>query len=556
MKRVGFYIFFVLLTLGAEGQTFCAELVKRVAREAGIALPIAPIVQSVRSQGEPFNRECPYYIYDDGVVSAERSLVGCVATSAEQVVSHYAYPPQLLDSIAGFSSKNNGEIATIPSGTELDFDNILSIYEEGLYSADEAAAVAELSYMLGVACRMNWAVGASGAQVHRLVEPLKRAFGYGYVRYLCSYDYAPSRWIRLLLTELASGRPIVYAGYSSSGSGHAFVIDGVSSDGRFHASWGFGGHNDGYFDLALLNKNESPLEPTPEGAVESYSHMQEALFLHPDSVDYVVDDTLPLAHRVEVDTVMFNRVPDTNMYTVAKVKLRNISDTDVFAPVELFTYSELDSLGNPADMDYLGMVDAVLEVGADTMLLAYVHFTDTGSRLLGLNLPDTMYLPFDTLTVLPASQPKLTYALADSVITATSASFSLSIANQSELYWSGRMVTYSIFEGAYTEQENDLRHYRVLNLAPSMTTTDSISFRHLTPDTDYTFVVRNPWQPALTVEFHTPLVTGLNALEQGSEAVSGKADNFGNKLRSYRINHRITIEYDESTGRYRQVLFR
>lgn len=554
MKRFIFHLILLLLSTDVVAQTFSAALVRRVAREAGIELPIAPIVQSVRSQGEPFNRFCPYYIYDDGVISQERSLVGCVATSAEQVVSHYAYPPMLLDSIAGFSSPNNGVIATIAAGTELDFDNILDHYEPGAYSSDEAEAVASLSYILGVACRMNWAVGSSGAQVHRLVEPLRRAFGYGYARYLCSYNYTPSRWIELLLTELSCGRPIVYAGYASSGGGHAFVVDGVSADGRFHASWGFAGHNDGYFDLALLNKNESPLEPTLEGAVESYSHLQEALFLHPDSVDYVVDDTLATAHRVEVDSVIFNRAPDTNMYTVAKVKVRNISDTDVFAPVELFTYSRLDSLGNPIDVDYLGVVDAMLCAAADTTLLAYVRFTDTGERLLGLSLVDTMYLPFDTLVVSPASQPKLTYALTDSLITATTASFSLNIANTSNLYWSGRMVTYSIFEGAYTDEETDLRHYRVLNLPPGEATADSVSFAHLTPDTDYTFVVRNPWQPALTVMFHTPLATALHSVNNAAEPAGNSVRQIPHALRSYRINHRITIEYDETTGHYRQIL--
>ena len=474
----------LLLTTAADGQSFSAGLVKRLAREAGISLPIEPFVTSVRSQGEPFNRACPYYIYDDGVVSAERSLVGCVATSAEQVVSHYAYPPQLLDSIAGFTSRNNGAIATIPAGTELDFDNILDIYNEGRYSKDEAAAVADLSYYLGVACRMNWAVGSSGAQVSRLVEPLRRAFGYGYVRYLRSYDYTPQRWITLLLKELEAGRPIVYAGYASSGGGHAFVIDGVNAKGQFHCTWGFGGHNDGYFDLTVLNKDESPFEPTREGAVEGYGHMQEALFLHPDSVAYTTADTLADAHRIEVDTVLFNRAPDTNMYMVAKLKVRNISDTDAFSPIELFTYTEVDSLNRPVDVDYLGVADGILEAGADTTLTAYVRFTATGSRMLGLNMADTMLLPYDRVEVSRALQPRLAYALNDSVITSHSAHFNLSIANTSALYWSGRMVTYSIFEGPYTEEETDLRHFTVLNLPPGGETTDIVSFDNLEPDAE------------------------------------------------------------------------
>lgn len=552
MKRRILHIILLLATVSVAAQQFSGPLVRSVAREYDVSLPIPPIVQSVRSQGEPFNNACPYYIYDDGMVSQERSLVGCVATSAEQVVSHYAYPPALLDSIAGFTTRNHGTIATIPAGTELDFDNILDIYDEGSYTDDEAEAVANLSYYLGVACRMNWAVGASGAQVERLVEPLKRAFGYKYVRYLCSYNYSPRQWIRLLLTELAAGRPIVYAGYSSSGGGHAFVIDGVNRRGEFHCSWGFGGHNDGYFDLSVLNNNENPLDPTLEGAVEGYGHMQEALFMHPDSVSYVTDDTLATGHRVEVDTVMFNRAPDTNMYTVAQVKVRNLADTEVFAPVELFTYTQVDSLNMPVDLDYLGVVDAILPAHADTTLLAYVRFAEVGERLLGIALADTICLPYDSLVVQRASQPRLAYELTDSTVFANAATFVLSVENTSSLYWSGRMVTYSLFEGPYTEQENDLRHYTVLNLPPSAATSTQVTFSRLKSDTDYTFVVRNPWQPVMQVEFHTPLYTAIQDVEQS--VVENSRRTVSPPFKSYRLNHRIIIEYDESTGRYRQIL--
>ena len=551
VRRLFFYIFAIWVVISGYGQTLGTRLVRQVARQAGIRLPIEPIVQSVRSQGDPFNRACPYYIYDDGVVSQERSLVGCVATSAEQVVSHYRYPDQLLDSIAGFTSRNNGTIAAIPAGTELDFDDILDVYDDGLYTKAQAAAVARLSYYLGVACRMNWAVGSSGAQVERLVEPLRRAFGYRYVRYLCSYNYTLQRWIHLLLSELSAGRPVIYAGYNTSGSGHAFVIDGVSENGKFHVTWGFGGHNDGWFDLSVLNNNENPLEPTPEGIAEGYCHMQEAIFLHPDSVPYVTGDTLAGQHRLAVDNVTFNRAPDTNMYTVATVRARNQSADDIFSPIELFTYSQLDSLRNPVDIDYLGVVDAMLQAGADTLLQAYVRFSTVGHRMLGVATADSIYLPFDSLVVCRASQPKLTYALTDSTVTPNAASFALTIENTSALYWSGRMVTYSLFEGPYTEEETDLRHYTVLNLPPQGKAAATVTFAHLEPDTDYTLVVRNPWQPALQVEFHTPIFTGIQGVSppEPSNSRTFEHSNF-----KYRINHRITIEYDESTGRYRQIL--
>ena len=62
VKRFLVYIFvFMLPALGAVAQQLCAPLVLRVAQAEDISLPIDPLVSSVRSQGDPFNRACPYY---------------------------------------------------------------------------------------------------------------------------------------------------------------------------------------------------------------------------------------------------------------------------------------------------------------------------------------------------------------------------------------------------------------------------------------------------------------------------------------------------------------
>lgn len=516
------------------------------AAAGGYQLPILPLVKSVRHQYGPYNNLCPYYIYDDGAVSQERCMVGCVATATEQVVSHYRYPRMLLDSIAGFRSVNNGTQPTIPKGTKIDFDNILDIYEDDNYTEEQALAVAELSYYLGVAAKMDWGVGASGAKIYRLEEPLKRAFGYKYARCLFRSDYSPHRWFELLMNELSAGRPIAYAGYVSSGGGHAFVVDGINVDGYFHITWGYGGQYDGYFDLSVLMPQENPLEPTVEGGVAGLSHLQQALFLYPDSVEYVTDDTLALEHRVEIDTVIFNRAPDTNMYVTAEVKVRNISDTDVWWPVELFTYSAVDADGMPADMDFLGVADGLVKAGADTTLLAYVQFVTAGDLKLGLNTLDSLYLDFDRVVVARASQPKLEFELTATDIDAGSASFSVAVRNCSDTYWSGRRLIYSLFEGPYTPDEGDWRHFTILNLAPLAEIEDVVEFGHLKPNTDYTFVVRNSWLPALQYSFTTPDPTGVTPATADRQQKSKKA--------SYILNNRITIEYDESAGNYRQVL--
>ena len=522
--------------------------------EDGFRLPVDKIVESVRSQGDPFNRSCPYYTYETGLTTEVRSLVGCVATAAEQVVSFWKWPSALKDSIAGFDTEHNGLISTIPAGTKIDFDNILPLYADGNYTDAQAQAVADLSYYLGVACHMDWAVGASGAQLYNLVKPIRDAFDYNYVRYICSYDYSPRQWFRLLLKELEAGRPVVYAGYISSGGGHAFVIDGIDTDGYFHINWGYGGQYDGWFDLQVLMPQESPLEPTLEGTVMGLNHMQEALFMAPDSVEYQTGDTLSWQHRLAINNVRFLRNPDTNMYLTAEIDVSNIGDEPIYAPVQLFTYTQLDSVGYPADIDYLGVADGQLDAHQDTTLMAYLSLSESGTRLLGLSTADSLYLAFDTLEILRAQQPVLTYTLEDSVVLDDAATFALKIENHSPQYWSGRMVTYSLFEGPYTVEEGDFRHFTVLNLPPSQKTFDAVSFSNLRPQTDYTFVVRNPWQPVMEIAFTTAAPTAIHSATANTSIDAGGKRPLRARHPSCRLNNRITIEYNESTGRYQQVL--
>ena len=50
---------------------------------------VAPLLSAVRHQLAPYNNLCPYYTADDGTVSPERCVVGCVATALEEVISFH-----------------------------------------------------------------------------------------------------------------------------------------------------------------------------------------------------------------------------------------------------------------------------------------------------------------------------------------------------------------------------------------------------------------------------------------------------------------------------------
>lgn len=492
-------------------RNFLASLGRGVAAQPTVVTQtVEPLVKNVRSQGAPFNNHCPYLTYADGSRSQNRCLVGCVATALEQILTYYRFPEQLQDTLFGWRTANY-TVDTIAPGTPLCFDDILDVYEENGYTAENVEAVSLLDYYCGIAARMNWGLNASGASVSRLVEPLRRAFGYRYVRSLYSGAYTPEHWRELLLRELTSGRPVLYAGYTSLIQGHAFVIDGVNSDGFYHVCWGYGGQYDGYYNLSVLNTYENPQYPTETGRWLGHFCNQEMLVLNPDSVGFEEGDTITDFDNLRIDSVVYSRLPDCNHYTTLKIHLKNITSQPISTTVELLTFEEGDTAAF-RNGDYVALTGADIEADGEKWVTAYCRFTQSGRRVLGISDNDSSFLYLDTLNVDPASGQGVSVVAVDSLIDSGSATFYVTIQNNSDTSWAGNMITYSLFMGAYTDSEGDRRQWDVLNLAPAASQTDTIRFEGLLPATDYTFVVRNPWLPAAELSFTTAVNTGVSPL--------------------------------------------
>ena len=64
--------------------------------------------------------------------------------------------------------------------------------------------------------------------------------------------YSEEEWLQLIKTELNADRPVIITGYNSE-SGHAFVCDGYDTDDFLHINWGWGGYQDGYFQISAFN---------------------------------------------------------------------------------------------------------------------------------------------------------------------------------------------------------------------------------------------------------------------------------------------------------------
>ena len=220
-------------------------------RSSGYQQPtVAPLLGSIQwDQIIPYNKMCPMYN------STDRSVTGCVATAMAQVMMYYQYPKTLQADIPAYVTRTKYlSIPQINKGESYDWNNMLpqyASYEPLNYTDAQAAAVAKLLYHCGVACEMDYGP-SSGANVTPAI--LSTYFGYDsdLMQDLNRDVFTLAEWSQIMDKELTAKRPILYSGQSSDG-GHEFVCDGTDGNGLYHINWGWGGYQDGYFDVTILN---------------------------------------------------------------------------------------------------------------------------------------------------------------------------------------------------------------------------------------------------------------------------------------------------------------
>ena len=209
--------------------------------------PIAPMVSTRWNQADPYNYNCP-------VVNGSKSMTGCVATAAAQVMKYHNYPAAGTGTIT-YSDNSTTRTLSL-DGKPFDWDNMLDSYT-GTYNSTQRDAVAYLMQAVGYASQMSYSPQASGAQSPIMLAGVKQYFGYNEKATMLNRQNFPlAQWEDLIYENLQTVGPVYYAGADNIQGGHAFVCDGYSSDGFFHFNWGWGGAYDGYFKLTAL---------TPEG---------------------------------------------------------------------------------------------------------------------------------------------------------------------------------------------------------------------------------------------------------------------------------------------------
>lgn len=192
---------------------------------------------------------CPKY--DDTNLSA----TGCVATAMAQVMMYWKYPNELKADINEYkTSTHELTVAGETKGQKYDWDNMLPSYYKGNYNQTQADAVAKLMLHCGKAVEMDY-----GEESGAIVTPGRLAKYFGYdsdlMLDLSRTCFTLAEWTAIIDKELQAKRPILYSGLTTEG-GHQFVCDGSDGNGLYHINWGWGGYQDGYFDITILNPGQ------------------------------------------------------------------------------------------------------------------------------------------------------------------------------------------------------------------------------------------------------------------------------------------------------------
>lgn len=191
--------------------------------------------------------------FDDWVPTNDEGTppVGCVATAMGIIMNYWKYPMRGTGSAAYYSTFSSQTLS-------VNFEN--SIYPWNLMDNNNSGNSYEacISYHCGVALHMSYSIDGSGSYVNWGANSAKNCF-INYFKYNNSTisfqsknNYSDTYWKQLLKTEIDNSRPMLYRGVSNDG-GHAWVCDGYNNSDLFHYNFGWGGINNGYYDINNVN---------------------------------------------------------------------------------------------------------------------------------------------------------------------------------------------------------------------------------------------------------------------------------------------------------------
>ena len=220
------------------------RVVKEVRSKAATTTPQRPIKRKVEplltckwSQYDPFNKYTP-------LSNGQHTPTGCVATATAQVMFYNKWPknrPQDYIASTGDDAKKSATYW---------WDEMKNTTND-MRTEHSRQAVGVLMSDIGKAVNMRYYYRGSDSNLQYACNALRDKFDYT-VRYLDKNFLPANDFLNEVMQEISDGYPVLVVG-----GPHAFVYDGYDEQGLIHTNWGWGGENDGYFDINIVTLNVS-----------------------------------------------------------------------------------------------------------------------------------------------------------------------------------------------------------------------------------------------------------------------------------------------------------
>ena len=214
-------------------------------------VPVDTLCSTWWGQGYAYGQKCP--VDADG----NRSVTGCVATAAAQIMKAHNWPKQGEGSNGYWWHNSVGDSTYLEvnfGNTTYEWDLMIDDYPRSRnVTAAQENAVATLMYHCGVSCEMEYSSNGSGAFTPHMVQSLYTHFRYDAGIRSILKDYMPEEaFVDSVYADLRAGRPVMFSARTQSDAGHAFVCDGIDSEGMVHINWGWYGFYNAYFQVSAM----------------------------------------------------------------------------------------------------------------------------------------------------------------------------------------------------------------------------------------------------------------------------------------------------------------
>ena len=198
---------------------------------------VEPLLTCKWSQYFPYNKYTP-------VIQGDRTPTGCVATATAQVMYYHKWPKNRPADYIASTGDEARKSSTYWWDDMKDTSNKMT-------TSRSQDAVGVLMYDIGKFVRMRYYHKGSDSNLQNACNALRHNFDYT-VRYLVKDVLPANEFLKEVMQELSDGYPVLVVG-----GPHAFVYDGYDEQGFIHTNWGWGGQEDGYFDINTVYLNVS-----------------------------------------------------------------------------------------------------------------------------------------------------------------------------------------------------------------------------------------------------------------------------------------------------------